>query len=84
MDPSPSGVPTGIPGRDRIEERMSGRKSPRRSSSWFPDPMPALLRARRCAEEEARQTNTRLVEAKDGKPVWVRPKPRTRRKRSRG
>jgi hypothetical protein len=63
---------------------MSGKKRPRRSSSWFPDPLPALLRARRRAEEEAWQTNTRLVEAKDGKPVWVRPKPRARRKRFRG
>jgi hypothetical protein len=45
--------------------------------------MPALLRARKRAEEEARRVNGRLVEAKDGKPVWVRPKPRTRRKGSR-
>jgi hypothetical protein len=62
---------------------MSRPKTPQRSTSWFPDPMPALLRARKRAEEEARRTNTRLVEAKDGKPVWVRPKPLTRRKRSR-
>jgi hypothetical protein len=59
---------------------MSGKKSVPRSRAWFPDPMPALLRARKRAEEEARRTNTRLVEAKDGKPVWVRPKSRRRRK----
>lgn len=63
---------------------MSERKTPQRSTSWFPDPMPALLRARKRAEELARQTRTRLVEAKGGEPVWVRPKPRPRRKRSRG
>ena len=63
---------------------MSGKKTPRRGSSWFPDPMPALLRARKRAEELARQTHTKLVEAKGDEPVWVRPKPRPRRKRSRG
>jgi hypothetical protein len=58
------------------------KKTPQRSTSWFPDPMPALRRARKRAEELARQTGTKLVEAKGGKPVWVDPKPRTRRKRS--
>ena len=61
---------------------MSGKKPIQRSSSWFPDPMPALLRARKRAEELARQTNTKLVEAKGDKPVWVRPKARPRQKRS--
>lgn len=60
---------------------MTSRKVAK-SSDWFPDPLPALIRARKRAEEEARQTNTKLVEARDGKPVWVTPKPRTRRKRA--
>ncbi len=61
---------------------MSSKKSTRRSTSWFPDPMPALRRARKRAEELARQTRTQLVEAKGEQPVWVSPKPRPRRKRS--
>ena len=61
---------------------MSGKKRAQRVNEWFPDPLPALIRARKRAEEEARQTNTKLVEARDGKPVWVTPKPRTRRKRA--
>jgi hypothetical protein len=61
---------------------MSGRKNVQSVDEWFPDPLPAMIRARERAEKEARQTNTRLVEAKGEKPVWVRPKPRARRKRS--
>jgi hypothetical protein len=61
---------------------MSGKKTTERDGSWFPDPMPALLRARKRAEELARQTNTKLVEAEGDKPTWVRPKARTRRRRS--
>jgi hypothetical protein len=60
---------------------MSEKKSTRSHSAWFPDPLPALLRARKRAEELARRTNTKLVEAKGDKPVWVRPKARLRRKR---
>jgi hypothetical protein len=51
------------------------------SSSWFPDTGPALLRARKRAEEAARQTGTPLIEARDGKPVEVQP-PKARRKRA--
>jgi len=61
---------------------MSIKKSTERSTAWFPDPMPALRRARKRAEELARQTRTKLVEAEGMKPVWVSPKPRPRRKRS--
>jgi hypothetical protein len=61
---------------------MSPKKSSRKVESWFPDPLPALIRARKRAEEEARQTNTFLVEAKGEKPIWIRPKARSRRKRS--
>ncbi len=61
---------------------MSARKTAGRGNSWFPDPMPALLRARKRAEDLARQTHTKLVEAKGDKPVWVSPKARSRRKRS--
>jgi hypothetical protein len=61
---------------------MSPKKSSRKVESWFPDPLPALIRARKRAEEEARQTNTLLVEARGEKPIWIRPKARSRRKRS--
>ena len=60
---------------------MSSKKT-RRSISWFPDPMPALRRARKRAEELARRTRTKLVEAKGKEPVWVSPKARPRRKRT--
>ena len=60
---------------------MSGKKTIQRSTSWFPDPMPALRRARKRAEEVARQTRTQLVEVKGGQVVWTSPKPRARRKR---
>jgi len=61
---------------------VSDKRTTRRSSSWFPDPMPALRRARKRAEELARQTRTKLVEAKGNEPVWVSPKARPRRKRT--
>jgi hypothetical protein len=62
---------------------MPRSKTPKSVDAWFPDPLPALLRARKRAEEEARQTRTRLVEAKGEKPVWVRPKARRPIKRAR-
>jgi hypothetical protein len=55
---------------------MPRSKSPKSVDTWFPDPLPALRRARKRAEDEARQTKTHLVEAKGDKPVWVRPKAR--------
>jgi hypothetical protein len=51
-------------------------------SAWFPDALPALLRARKRAEETARRTRTALVVAKQGKPVAERPPARARRKSS--
>ncbi len=62
---------------------MPRTKNPKAVNAWFPDPLPALVRARKRAEEEARQTKTRLVEAKGEKPVWVRPKVRSQKKRER-
>jgi hypothetical protein len=58
------------------------KKTPGRGESWFPDPMPALLRARKRAEELARRTHTKLIESKDGRPVRVSPRAEPRRKRS--
>lgn len=55
---------------------MARKKSSQPIRDWFPDPLPALIRARKRAEDEARRTNTTLVEAKGEKPIWVRPKPR--------
>jgi hypothetical protein len=62
---------------------MARSKSPKSVNEWFPDPLPAMVRARKRAENEARQTKTRLVEAKGDKPVWVRPKARSQVKRGR-
>lgn len=59
---------------------MPRSKSSKSVNAWFPDPLPALVRARKRAEDEARQTKTQLVEAKGDKPVWVRPKARRRGK----
>jgi hypothetical protein len=48
--------------------------SPSQAPDWFPDPLPALIRARASAVELARRTNTAIVEAKkDGLPFWVCP-----------
>lgn len=58
------------------------KKRTEQGSTWFPEALPALLRARKRAEETARRTRTALVVAKEGKPVAVRPPVRTRRKRS--
>lgn len=60
---------------------MKRPKSTKAVDDWFPDALPALIRARKRAEEEAIRTNTRLVEAKGDKPVWIRPKARARPKR---
>jgi len=49
-------------------------------SDWFPDALPALIRARKRAEEIARRTRTALVVSKGGKPITVRPVARTGRK----
>jgi hypothetical protein len=51
-----------------------------KKTSWFPDALPALIRARKRAEDTARQTRTALIVAKDGKPVAIRPAPRARRR----
>jgi hypothetical protein len=62
---------------------MSGRQRiTEQGSAWFPAALPALLRARKRAEETARRTRTALVVAKHGKPVAVRPPDRARQKRS--
>lgn len=53
-------------------------KKKSRSGPVFPDPMPALVRARKSAEEIARKTGTAIVIAKDGKVVRILPKPRQR------
>ncbi len=42
---------------------------------WLARALPALRRARRRAEEIARQTGTPLVLAKDGRPILVEPGP---------
>jgi hypothetical protein len=59
-----------------------GKKVTEQGSAWFPDALPALLRARRRAEETARRTRTSLIVSKQGKPVAVAPPARVRRKRS--
>lgn len=59
---------------------MSRKRIIKKASSWFPDPLPALIRARKRAEEIARRTRTALVVAKGGKPVAVRPAARKRRR----
>jgi hypothetical protein len=59
---------------------MSQKIVVKRGSSWFPDAMPALIRARKRAEETARRTHTVLIQAKGGEPVQVRPLARARRK----
>ena len=48
----------------------------------FPDPTPALIRARKAAEEIARQTGTAIVIAKEGKVVKIHPKPSAKRAKS--
>jgi len=53
-----------------------------KGSSWFPEALPALRRARKRAEEVARRTGTRLIVARDGKPVAVAPPARGQRRRS--
>jgi hypothetical protein len=55
------------------------KKKASRDGRFFPDPTPALVRARRSAEEIARATGTAIVIAKDGKVVRIQPKPRRRK-----
>jgi len=52
---------------------MKKKSIERFESPWFPDALPALRRARKRAEEIARQTGTALVIARNGRPVHVRP-----------
>jgi hypothetical protein len=61
---------------------MSKKKIVEKGSPWFPEALPALLRARKRAEEVARRTGTKLIVARDGKVVAVRPPVRSRRKTS--
>jgi hypothetical protein len=61
---------------------MPKRSVPENGSAWFPEALPALIRARKRAEEVARRTGTKLIVAKYGKPLAVRPPARSRRKRS--
>jgi hypothetical protein len=61
---------------------MSKKTVVERGSSWFPEALPALIRARKRAEEVARRTGTKLIVSKDGKPVAVPPPPRRGRKSS--
>lgn len=61
---------------------MTTKKPAAEAAPLFPDPMPALLRARKQAEEVARRTRTSLVIARDGKLVLVRPRARSRAKRA--
>jgi hypothetical protein len=61
---------------------MTKRNVTERGSAWFPEALPALIRARKRAEEVARRTGTKLIVAKDGKPVAVRPPAPARRKRA--
>jgi hypothetical protein len=58
---------------------MSKKKLVERND-WFPDALPALIRARKRAEETARRTRTALVVSKGGKPITVRPVARNGRK----
>jgi len=53
---------------------MNGKPIERSQSPWLAGALPALRRARKRAEEIARETRTALVVAKDGKPVRVRPR----------
>ncbi len=50
-----------------------------RAGRVFPDPTPALVRARKAAEEVARKAGTAIVIAKDGKVVKIHPKPRSKK-----
>ena len=59
--------------------RKSLENSP---SPWLAGALPALLRARKRAEETARRTRTALIVAKNGKPVRIRPNPSARGKTS--
>jgi hypothetical protein len=60
----------------------SRRKVNEPAATIVPDPMPALIRARKRAEEIARETRTALVIAVDGKPMRVRPRGTGRTKRT--
>jgi len=59
---------------------MNGKPIERSQSPWLAGALPALRRARKRAEEIARQTHTALVVAKDGKLVRVRPRETARRR----
>ena len=52
------------------------------AGKFFPDPTPALIRARKTAEKIAAQTGTAIVVVRGGKVVRLRLKPRTRGKRA--
>ncbi len=58
------------------------KKKANRAGTIFPDPTPALIRARRTAEEIARQTGTAVVVVRGGKLMWLRPRPRSKAKRA--
>lgn len=49
---------------------------------YFPDPTPALLRARKVAEELARRSGVPIIDAKDGKVVKTLLKPRAKKARA--
>jgi hypothetical protein len=59
---------------------MNGRRIERSQSPWLAGALPALRRARKRAEETARETHTALVIVKDGKVTRVRPKTSARRR----
>ena len=48
---------------------------------YFPDPTPALRRARKVAEELARRSGVPIIDAKDGKVVETHLKPRAKKTR---
>ena len=52
------------------------KKKTSRSGQVFPDPMPALVRARKFAEEIARKSGTAILIAKDGRIVRILPRQR--------
>lgn len=68
--------PFGQPTAERSGTRGAKTKSPV-ESHWLPDPLPALLRARKRAEEVARQTGTALVIFENGRLVYVHPRQKT-------
>jgi hypothetical protein len=53
---------------------MNGKPIERSRSPWLAGALPALRRARKRAEEIARETRTALVIAVDGRLVRVRPR----------